>query len=228
MLINKSFNFGSSYKKNCQFTLPDECPHCFKALAPQVLSSIEYRDNSDTYYVTFALLCNNCYNSFIAQFITTEERQQYLSQLIFYGPKSHQQEAFSDEIQEISPNFVKIYNQACAAESNNLDEIAGLGFRKALEFLIKDYLCMDKPENEQETILKKFLGNVIREDIGNQNLKNVAQRAVWLGNDEAHYYRKWENKDISDLKLLVKLSVNWIENEILTKKYIEDMPHGQN
>lgn len=46
---------------------------------------------------------------------------------------------FDSEIQEISPSFVKIYNQALAAEELNLSEIAGMGYRKSLEFLIKDF-----------------------------------------------------------------------------------------
>ena len=36
--------------------------------------------------------------------------------------------------------FLTIYNQSLSAEDNNLDQIAGIGYRKALEFLIKDYL----------------------------------------------------------------------------------------
>lgn len=47
--------------------------------------------------------------------------------------------------------------------------------------------------------------------------------AVWLGNDETHYYRRWEDKDINDLKLLIKLTANWIEIKELTKNYSEDM-----
>lgn len=48
---------------------------------------------------------------------------------------------FSDIINEISPGFVKIYNQAHEAEIRLLDDIVGGGYRKALEFLIKD-ICI--------------------------------------------------------------------------------------
>jgi hypothetical protein len=54
-------------------------------------------------------------------------------------------------------------------------------------------------------------------------VKECAKRAAWLGNDETHYTRKWETKDVSDLKLLVKLTVNWIDNVLLTEKYIAEM-----
>ena len=54
-------------------------------------------------------------------------------------------------------------------------------------------------------------------------MKECAKRAAWLGNDETHYTRKWEDKDVKDLKLLVHLTVNWIDNVLLTQKYISEM-----
>jgi hypothetical protein len=55
----------------------------------------------------------------------------------------------------------------------------------------------------------------------------MAKRAAWLGNDETHYVRKWEDHDLEDLKSLIKVTGNWIEMEAITKKYIGDMPHGK-
>lgn len=59
---------------------------------------------------------------------------------------------FDKKIDEISPKFNEIYKQALAAEVSNLNEIAGLGYRKSLEFLIKDIaiqknLMMQKRSN---------------------------------------------------------------------------------
>lgn len=45
-----------------------------------------------------------------------------------------------------------------------------------------------------------------------------------LGNDEIHFIRKWTDKDIDDLKVLIRLAMTWIENEVLTKKYLDSMP----
>jgi hypothetical protein len=47
---------------------------------------------------------------------------------------------FSQIIRGISPDYCEIYNQAHKAEQANLELVAGPGYRKALEFLIKDYL----------------------------------------------------------------------------------------
>jgi hypothetical protein len=117
---------------------------------------------------------------------------------------------------------VKILNQALAAEAAGLDEVAGIGLRKALEFLIKDYCVYKAPTNE-DAIKKKFLGKLIKEDVIDQNIKNCAERAVWLGNDETHYVRTWTSHDIKDLKTLITLTTNWIANELLTEKYMKSM-----
>jgi hypothetical protein len=50
-----------------------------------------------------------------------------------------------------------------------------------------------------------------------------AKRAAWLGNDEIHYVRKWEDRDINDLKILIELTCGWVRNNLLTEKYMAEM-----
>jgi hypothetical protein len=109
-----------------------------------------------------------------------------------------------------------------AAEAFGLDQIVGIGLRKALEFLIKDFAIKQNPESGLE-IKRMFLANVIKTYVEDQNLKLVAERAVWLGNDETHYERVWDEKDLNDLKRLIHLSVNWIDNVLTTQAYVEEM-----
>lgn len=52
--------------------------------------------------------------------------------------------------------------------------------------------------------------------IDNPQLKTAASRATWLGNDQTHYEQKYQDKDISDLKRLIDLSVHWISMIYLT------------
>ena len=44
------------------------------------------------------------------------------------------------------------------------------------------------------------------------------------GNDETHYVRKWEGKDINDLKKLISMTIAWIEIEQLTVDLAKEMP----
>jgi hypothetical protein len=129
---------------------------------------------------------------------------------------------FSKEITQVSPVFVEVYNQAMAAEAAGLDQMVGIGLRKALEFLIKDFAISEQPD-QAEPIKAMFLGNVIKQYIDDKRVQALAERAVWLGNDETHYVRKWETKDINDLKNLLTLTLNAVQNVILGKQYIHDM-----
>ena len=132
--------------------------------------------------------------------------------------------SFSEIINNISSSFQEIYNQAYCAEQLNLEHICGVGYRKALEFLIKDYLISEtEDEVLKENIKKKHLGNCINENVQNEKIKAVAKRAAWLGNDETHYLRRWEGKDVNDLKRLIDLTIHWIESEVETRQLLEDM-----
>ncbi len=101
--------------------------------------------------------------------------------------------------------------------------IAGPGYRKAFEFLIKDYAKSLTPDKEKD-IEKKFSGVVVSEYIQDARIQAVAKRCLWLGNDETHYLRRWTDHDVGDLVTLIKLTANWIEIEHLSKSYVEQMP----
>ena len=111
--------------------------------------------------------------------------------LVAVEPKAYVEKAFDKEIAEVSPQFVKIYNQASAAESAELDQLCGPGYRKALEFLVKDYV-KSLPENvgKEEIIEKTQIGPCISNFVKDQGVRSCARRATWLGNDETHYVRK--------------------------------------
>ena len=79
-------------------------------------------------------------------------------------------------------------------------------------------------DEEKKKIRKKQLGPCIEDHITDAAVRAAAKRATWLGNDETHYVRRWEDKDITDLKNLVRLTVNAVENAILMRQYEKEMP----
>jgi hypothetical protein len=143
-------------------------------------------------------------------------------ELTAVAPYTCEEKTFPESITKLSPSFCTIFNEAAEAEGRKLENIAGPGYRKALEFLVKDFLISEYP-TQAEDIKKTWLGNLIRDKILDGNIKTCAQRAAWLGNDETHYLRKWEDKDIGDLKTLISLCVNWIDSHLLTKEYQKTM-----
>ena len=67
----------------------------------------------------------------------------------------------SATIKEISPDFCEIFNQAHKAEMCKLKLVAGPGYRKALEFLIKDYLSTQPngDTDEAKAAYRKMIEN---------------------------------------------------------------------
>jgi hypothetical protein len=199
--------------------IPSDCPFCHKKITPNYLFGHTYLTSLD-----LTVFCPNqeCSRSFIAYYEYNRQNGHYdYTHLTSIGNLIGKE--FSEVIKSISENFTLIYNQAFTAEQQNLTEICGVGYRKALEYLIKDYLILNKPD-EKEKVEKKLLGSCISEYVDDNRIKTVSKRAVWLGNDETHYVRKWEGKNLDDLKKLIDLTIHWIEMEQLTKDFENEMP----
>ncbi len=224
MMKIKQFQVESTSGKHHFLGSPDYCPHCHVALRPNPIYACGYslgwgilmncpREACDELFIAYY---NNSVNSF-GNFTTygTYDGRTSTGRLIGKG--------FAGEILQISPNFDKIYNEAFIAEQHGLLEICGVGYRKALEFLIKDYIISKHPD-QKEKVEKKLLGPCINDYVTDDKVKSVAKRAVWLGNDETHYIRKWEGKNLADMKKLIDLTLHWIEAEILTESFVDEMP----
>lgn len=199
---------------------PSECGLCNANIDPTFVSGSFIRpQHQEKKHLELSFQCTSveCNSLLIGYYIKGGAIYHYQKT----EPTKPVSKLFQEEIEKVSNNFVVIYNQASNAEQSGLDLISGIGYRKALEFLVKDYLVYLKPDDEQE-ILKKQLNPCINM-LDNHNIKEIARRAAWLGNDEAHYMRKWEDKDISDLKKLIEVTVYFIAMDVSAKKYLEEM-----
>lgn len=205
--------------------LPDHCPICLQGVHPI---------DTNTRFSTEGLVENvfrcprqECESMFIGRYRTYQRSiGQVKARLLECVPVKIRTLPQSDVIKSISPDFVAVIGQAEEAEKRSLLLVCGPGYRKALEFLIKDYVIRSHPDKADE-IKKLFLGKCISDYVTSGRVKQVAARAVWLGNDETHYLRKWEEKDLQDLKALIALTVHWIEMEELTSAAMKDMPQGK-
>ena len=211
--------YYNNYACHIEIDEPSSCPSCKCSLKPTVLHCEIVKDNDSTPYLYVMYLCTHCRNSFICKFsnMTSLPQNYYYSfeQLDLIAPKEFEKFEFDTCINNLSKDFVKVYNQSLEAEHHKLDEIAGIGYRKALEFLIKDFLISHEHKDASK-VKSTALGNCINTMIDNPQLKTVASRATWLGNDQTHYEQKYTDKDINDLKRLIELSVHWITIICLT------------
>ena len=222
MIKIDNYQFVYSYHE------PDICPSCKYAIQPQELSAVGYLDSADAKNIAITYLCKNCYRPFLAHYNFSGDKQHNgypLAVTLSVEPNRFSPEKFDACIETLSPSFVTIYNQSLAAESSGLDQIAGVGYRKALEFLIKDFLISQTPD-QKETIERMELGNVIANKISNDKLKAVASRSAWLGNDQTHYVQKFTDYDIQDMKRFISAAVYWISAELITQEALEIEPRG--
>jgi len=196
---------------------PDLCPLCHRHITPIFVHAYSCRDGEN---LRIIYRCPNreCDELFISYYYSHGNYFDYR----FSAPWSTEKREFSEIIKKISGNFCAIYNQAYEGEKRKLLEICGAGYRKALEFLIKDY-AIQKNKKDKAKIRKIWLSDCIKTYIDDKRIKSCAERAVWLGNDETHYYRQWKSKDLADLKDLIELTVNWIELVERSDKYIKEM-----
>ena len=202
----------------------DRCPWCRRHLIPRLVAGFGWSYGTPVPGIDEVYQCTNnaCGRAFIASYDPAGNDYS----LSAITPKELEPPTIPAGIANLSPTFVETYSQALVAETLNLTQLTGLGLRKALEFLIKDFACTEYPGDKEE-ISRKQLGPCIENYIAEPTVKQVAARAAWLGNDETHYVRRWEDKDVNDLKVLIRLVVNGIDNILVTKKYLAEMPEGR-
>jgi hypothetical protein len=216
---------------------PDKCPMCHFSINALDLNIASQSVNGDGWPIVDRIFqCPNgkCQRFFIARYSRTKLQGQGHFELQSCVPFEFAAEAQTDTITKISADFCAIYAQAYKVEQHSLPLIAGPGYRKALEFLIKDYIISQFTEEDPEkkaahkaAVEKMLLGACIAKYVKSEQIKEISKRAAWLGNDETHYVRKWEDKDLNDLKKLITLTLHWIEIEKLTADVIADMPEGK-
>lgn len=182
---------------------------CKSAISPKLVYIVKQSKtfSDDTPGAVAVLGCPACHEMFIAKYLG--DQTDYNFECVGVEPVRPAKKQFDPELTEISPAFVDIYNQALAAECYRLNHISGMGYRKSLEFLIKDYAKLLEPQASTE-IEKMMLSPCIQKYIDHPKIKATATASVWLGNDETHYVRKFTDNDVEDLKRLINSCVFWI------------------
>jgi hypothetical protein len=202
----------------------DNCPHCGRLVDLQLLRVVETIARREFLFI-FQCANAKCRQIIICVYSNEDNRNMYRFGK-YYPKRAFQNIEFSEAIKKISESFVRLYNQASKAEHYDCKDIAGTGYRKALEFLIKDY-AIRLHHGKEENIKKKQLSPVIKEYIDNKKIKAIATGATWIGNDETHYTREWPDTDINDLKTLIAIVADYIDAEEQSDEILKKMSGQQ-
>ena len=209
---------------------PNICPHCHVVNDPHFQNAIITKDDEEKDQIISIWNCasNGCRRSFVAEYQIVSATSSKFIRFLNGNPKGpdwpkpiielKSGESLGNEKEEES-KFIKTYLQSLRAEHSGLDEIAGMGYRKAIEYLIKDWAIQTKP-GDKEKIQASWFGKVIG-DYFTGDLKGILERATWLGNDQAHYIKLFQEYDISVLKELIGLIMVELDREHKKRHFIE-------
>lgn len=215
----------------------DICPVCGKKISPRFIyahfthtsKSTDLRETVEKSFVNALFECPDCSNGILTKYKVSyqSDSSDYRGHgfiikswnpfdLISIFPTPVAQFPYQQIIADVSSRFKKIYTQALQAKLDGKDELVGIGYRKAIEFLIKDYLLYINHE-KSDRIPTMNLGDCIKL-IDNPKIENLAKASTWLGNDETHYVRKHSDKDINDLESFLNALVYYLTYELTVEQ----------
>jgi hypothetical protein len=203
---------------------PSSCPHCHNGIEPVYISLYTGKGpgDADLCYSIWKCTYRECRRLFIAEHIIKGPGEIWFKGFLDGTPLGPH---WPESILNLPSKFIVTYMQALQAESLGLDEISGMGFRKAIEYLVKDYL-IQRNSALKGTIEDKSLSMAISDNFNDpqeNDLKELLLRATWLGNDLTHYLKYHENFSIVDLKELIKLVVDEIHSIEQKRHYIANI-----
>lgn len=209
--------------------VPDSCPICHKNVLPERRYGwLE----EEILQLVFQCPNSKCKRLFIAYYSENEVVEGSEVKIVYFfrgcAPQIFEKKSFPEEITRISKNFRAIYNEAREAEHRELFKVSGIGYKKALETLIKDYFIKDINKKSEIIALAEMpLSDCISQNIDSTEIQEFAKRAPWYGKDGAEYIHTWSKKDLNDIKDLIQLTMNWIQNELITEKIKKDFPESK-
>ena len=205
-------NTSFSVLNNKKLSKVSTCPYCGIS-TDAIRIDVKAFSITDGLIADVAYKCTGCDKIFHVSYKKMKDEEIFIPYSVF---PNFQGKEFSKEIQSLSPRFIKLYNQAYKAEYDTNYELAGCGYRNALEVLIKDYAINILGE-KKEDVVKCKLYKAIELYLKDVDMSNCADVVRILGNDNTHYERDYENIDFDVLKQYLNIFIEMIEVQIKIK-----------
>lgn len=218
MAIKFKFNdLASSFSQS--FYSPETCPGCHARTSPCRTDKTYLVTNNGITLWLVEFKCN-CGQHFVSLYIhNSENPDNFIYEPIYTYPEqiTNIPDAAKD-LEIISPDFVKIYSQAMAAKNEGLDSVVGPALRKAIEFLVKDYLFMTGKLTEdqlQTTPLRTCIKDHLND---NDTLLSVADASALIGNDEVHWRKDLISYDLEDMITFSEIAIHIMSSKAAVLK----------
>lgn len=193
------------------FEVENHCPFCGTYNEPTKIMDMHNIKSDTPLKIIFIIFKTTCCERYFSSFYIYNQAVYGITKILSTYP-SIDIEPLQPEFNIISENFVKIYNQARTASKQGNFELACIGYRTSIEFLLKDFLIKVKKLDETK-ISKMKLADVITyfedEKIG------ISSDVVRIfGNDKTHYIAKYDF-DIQQVELYLSFLMDSIRKEYL-------------
>lgn len=213
--------------------VPKHCPSCGvtfgKSIVPIIsVSNLPYDSNRvykdvSSCEIISVYHCIECNSLFVIKYAIISNGTSLLDEdlmknggtvcnIVGHLPMIQNLEHFSQFIVSKFSKFVDLYHQSEKAEFLGLTDICGMGYRKALEFLVQSYVEYKEnglPDDFDGMTLSQKITKYIRDD----NIKILVKRAVWLGNDNVHIVQKHSDYSVDDMKQFILSVISYFDFE---------------
>lgn len=202
---------GGNVIINGQYKKPITCPYCGAFIEPVPFQHLRlaYNDNSTALLVSYK--CPACSKKFIGVYEINGEDAEYICII----PVANE-EVLPDCFGKISERFVSIHQQAFRAEARDDIQIAIVGYRTALEILIKDYAINMLGEPEAE-VAGKGLRRTI-DDYVSKEIQSATDVIRIIGDDYTHYVNGHPEVAFEEFKDYYSMVLTYFEYQYKLKK----------
>lgn len=203
------------WNNRSKYKISDLCPNCGVSNNPSTkLEGYFYR--TDSAIVLFSHFCTSCQKyHWSIQIIYPDTKHE--PDLLFIYP-SAQLTPLDSKLVNLSPRFERMYHSAERSENVGDYDLAGMGYRAALEILIKDYAVKFTDESK-EKIADYKLNDAISHFYKNNQTAQISADVVRIyGNDYAHWDQpeQFNSEDIlTQLKAYLQIFISWINYQLM-------------
>lgn len=202
----ENLHFGGAGFFPGRFQMPLDCPHCHTSVYSEPKGISEFPINVDDRVLFVSMQCPVCNKRYVVVFQSNNRRERLdFVQMI---PVEEERMDYPG-LFRLSPRFKKYHEQALTAYNMGFTELAVLGFRSALEFLIKDFAIDEESADEKKTAEMTF-NDVVLAYLGHLKKSTDVVRA--LGNDYTHYREKHPDIPASSAFQYYRIVLNEMEN----------------